>query len=312
MKKKYLVELAEEEREYLHKPISSGSAPARKLNRARILLKADVGKHAEAQALSDRQIARMLETSTATVQRARERLYEGGLQAALERSKPDRVYKRSLEGRAEAHLIALACSEPPRGRNRWSLRLLADKAVELGIVEKVSHETGYVRHSKKRTQASPDQAVGDPTWVQRPVRVADGRDPGPLRRALRSEQTRSLLRRETLPALLAEVRESLACKPGKPKRADFEYERRGMANVLLAFEPLKGRREMRVTEHRRKLEFAAMMRYLLDDLYPEVERIRLVVDNLRARIHRQPSTRASLRKRQGVCLKRSSSSTRLQ
>ncbi len=80
--------------------------------------------------------------------------------------------------------------------------------------------------------------------------------------------------------LLAEVRESLAGKPGKPKRVDSEYERRGMANVLLAFEPLKGRREMRVTEHRRKLEFAAMMRYLLDDLYPEVERIRLVVDNL--------------------------------
>src|SRR5215208_4074682 len=75
-----------------------------------------------------------------------------------------------------------------------------------------------------------------------------------------------------------------------------------MANVLLAFEPLKGRREMRVTEHRRKLEFAAMMRYLPDDLYPQVERIRLVVDNLRARIHRQPSTRASLPKRQGVCL----------
>ena len=96
MKKKYLVELSEQQREYLHKLISSGSAPARKLNRARILLKVDVGKHAEAQALSDRQIARMLETSTATVQRARERFYEGGLQGALERSKPDRLYKRSL------------------------------------------------------------------------------------------------------------------------------------------------------------------------------------------------------------------------
>ena len=110
--------------------------------------------------------------------------------------------------------------------------------------------------------------------------------------------------------LLAEVRESLPLKPGKPQRVDSEYERRGMANVLMAFEPLKGRREMRVTEHRRKLEFADMMRYLLDDLYPEVERIRLVVDNLRARIHQQPSTRASLRKRQGACIKRSSSSTR--
>jgi transposase len=152
MKKKYLVELSEQEREYLHKLISSGTAPARKLNRARILLKVDVGKHAEAKTLSDRQIARMLETSTATVQRARERFYEGGLQGALERSKPDRVYKRSLEGRAEAHLIALACSEPPPGRNRWSLRLLADKAVELGIVEKLSHET--VRKTLKKTNSS--------------------------------------------------------------------------------------------------------------------------------------------------------------
>ena len=80
--------------------------------------------------------------------------------------------------------------------------------------------------------------------------------------------------------LLAEVREPLASKPGTPQRVDSEYERRGMANVLLAFEPLKGRREMRVTEHRRKLEFADMMRYLADDLYPEAERIRLVVDNL--------------------------------
>jgi transposase len=152
MKKKYLVELSEQERVYLHKLISSGSAPARKLNRARILLKTDIGNHAEAQALSDRQIAQMLDTSIATVQRARERFYEGGLEAALERSKPDRVYKRSLEGRAEAHLIALACSEPPRGRDRWSFRLLADKAVELGFVESISHET--VRKTLKKTNLS--------------------------------------------------------------------------------------------------------------------------------------------------------------
>src|SRR5215217_8897465 len=98
-----------------------------------------------------------------------------------------------------------------------------------------------VRHSKNLPQASPDQTVGDPSRAQRPVvRVEDGRDPGPLRGALRSEQASSLLRREALPALLAEVRDSLASKPGKPQRVDSEYERRGMANVLLAFEPLKG------------------------------------------------------------------------
>ena len=86
MRKKCVVELTEQEREYLHKLISAGSAPARKLNRARILLKTDLGKHAEAEAFIDRQIAQMLETSTATVQRVRERFYEGGLQAALERA----------------------------------------------------------------------------------------------------------------------------------------------------------------------------------------------------------------------------------
>jgi len=149
VRKKYIVQLTEEEREYLHKLISSGTAPARKLNRARILLKADIGKHAEGEALIDKEIARMLETSPATVQRVRERFYEGGLEAALERSLPDRVYKRSLEGRAEARLIALACSKPPLGRDRWSFRLLADKAVELAIVEEVSHET--VRKVLKKT-----------------------------------------------------------------------------------------------------------------------------------------------------------------
>ena len=86
-RKKYIVELTEEEREYLHKLISSSTATVRKLNRARILLKADVvGKLAEGEALIDKEIAQMLETSTATVQRVRERFYEGGLEAALERS----------------------------------------------------------------------------------------------------------------------------------------------------------------------------------------------------------------------------------
>src|SRR3712207_6436383 len=96
----------------------------------------------------------MLETSIATVQSARERFYEGGLQVALERSKPEigSTSAPYLDGRAEAHLIALACSEPPRGRDRSSFRLLADKAVELGIVEEVSHET--VRKTLEKTNSS--------------------------------------------------------------------------------------------------------------------------------------------------------------
>ena len=154
MNKKYVVELTKAERERLLKLLSAGTAPARMLTRARILLKADVGEHAgECPALIDREIAGMLQTSAATVGRVRERFCRQGLEAALERSLPDRAYKRSLDGRAEAHLIALACSQAPEGRDRWSMRLLADKAVELGIVDAISHET--VRKTLKKTNSVP-------------------------------------------------------------------------------------------------------------------------------------------------------------
>jgi hypothetical protein len=153
MKKRYVVELTEDERASLKRLISRGSAKARKLNRARILLKADRGEYSEGEELSDVAIARMLETSSATVGRVRERFCVQGLEAALERSMPDRVYERSFDGRAEARLIALACSEAPEGRDRWSMRLLADKAVEMGIVESVSHET--VRKTLKKTSSAP-------------------------------------------------------------------------------------------------------------------------------------------------------------
>jgi hypothetical protein len=153
MKKRYIVELTHDERESLKRLISHGSAKARKLNRARILLKADRGEYSEGERLSDVAIARMLETSSATVGRVRERFFLQGIDAALERSMPDRIYERSFDGRAEARLIALACSEAPEGRERWSLRLLAHKAVELGIVREVSHET--VRKTLKKTNCAP-------------------------------------------------------------------------------------------------------------------------------------------------------------
>jgi hypothetical protein len=158
MNKKYVVKLTKDERKRLRKLISAGTAPARMLNRARILLKTDLGEHSEGRVLTDREIAGMLETTTATVQRVRERFCTQGLDAALERSVPDRLYKRSLDGRAEARLIALACSEAPGGRDRWSMRLLADKAVELGIVESVSHET--VRKTLKKTSCVPISSKG--------------------------------------------------------------------------------------------------------------------------------------------------------
>jgi len=146
-KKKYIVDLTSEEREELEALISSGVAPARKLTRARILLKADEG-------WTDKDISEALDVGTATVERVRKRFVEWGGIKAIERRKPRRQYERKLDGDAEARLIALACSAPPEGRTRWTLQLLADKLVTLEAVDidSVSYET--VRRVLKKTGLS--------------------------------------------------------------------------------------------------------------------------------------------------------------
>ena len=146
-RKKYLVELTAEERQELETLISSGVAPARKLARARILLKADEG-------WTDKRISEALDVGTATVERVRKRFVEWGGIAAIERRKPRRRYERKLDGDAEARLVALACSAPPEGRERWTLQLLADKLVTLEEVdiESISYET--VRRVLKKTGLS--------------------------------------------------------------------------------------------------------------------------------------------------------------
>lgn len=148
--KKYHVRLTAAERDVLFDMLNRGRHPARKLMRARILLKTDVGEAASQEPMTDKDVAEAVDCSTVTVQRVRQRFCEQGLPDALERSAPDRVYKRRLDGTAEARLIALACSEPPEGRSRWTLRLLADKVVELGLVDSISHET--VRKTLKKTK----------------------------------------------------------------------------------------------------------------------------------------------------------------
>ncbi len=147
MKKKYPVILSEAEREQLKSLIAAGSAPARKLTHARILLKAD--QSPEGPGWVDEQVADAVETSQPTVCRVRKQYFEEGLQAALNRRPPNREYHRKLDGEQEARLIALACSEPPEGQARWSLRLLADKMVELEVVDDLSYQT--VRRTLKKT-----------------------------------------------------------------------------------------------------------------------------------------------------------------
>jgi transposase len=150
MKKLYRVRLLAEERAQLEGLLSKGKAAARTLMHARILLKADEG--VAGPRLSDDQIAEAVEVNRSTVERVRMRCVEEGVEAAL-RPRPSRqLHPRKLDGVQEAHLVALACSPAPKGRNRWSLRLLADKLVELEVVDDVSYET--VRRTLKKTNSS--------------------------------------------------------------------------------------------------------------------------------------------------------------
>jgi hypothetical protein len=146
-KKAFQVTLTIAERARLHTLVTSGSATAHAHTHARILLKADAGE--DGPAWTDAMICQALDVSPSTVARTRQTAVQQGLDAALQRKPNERIYQRALDGAAEAHLVALTCGTPPAGAGRWSLRLLADRMVELGYVEAVSHET--VRQTLKKT-----------------------------------------------------------------------------------------------------------------------------------------------------------------
>src|SRR5947209_2175036 len=148
MAKKYRVTLTAEERQELQALIAKGKAHARKLAHARVLLQVDETAGA---ARTDEETADALNLSTRTVERVRERFVEQGLAAALLPKPSTRRYERAFDGAQEARLIALACSAPPEGKSRWTLRLLTEQAVELKIVESVSHES--VRQALKKTNS---------------------------------------------------------------------------------------------------------------------------------------------------------------
>jgi transposase len=150
-RKKYLVTLTPEERQHLTGLVSAGKRSARTITRARILLKADQADGGPA--WDDARITEALGCGHRTVERVRERFVERGLEAALAHKPQDRPSRpRTLDGAAEARLIAVACSQPPTGRARWTLKLLADKLVELEVVDAVSDET--VRRVLKKTSSS--------------------------------------------------------------------------------------------------------------------------------------------------------------
>lgn len=141
MGKKYIVDLTKDEKKKIKEIISSGKHSARKIRRAHILLKADEG-------WTDIKIAKALTVDTSTVERTRKQFVEESFEAVINGRKSKRVYKRKLDGKQEAQLIAVACSKAPEGSVRWTLHMLADKMVQLGYVGSISHET--VRKTLKK------------------------------------------------------------------------------------------------------------------------------------------------------------------
>jgi len=177
MPKKYIVKLKRDERKELHELVRNGKGSAKALTHARILLKADqtIGKPG----WTDEAIRDAFDVSVATIERVRRTYVEHGLNAAVRRRARSRERTYRLDGKHEAHLIALACSEPPTGHDRWTLRLLTDRMVRLEYVDELSHET-VRRTLKKRTQALVEKRMVHSTESQWCVCSTDRRSAGSL------------------------------------------------------------------------------------------------------------------------------------
>ena len=150
--KKYIVKLSKDEREDLRAITSKGKHKSQKILNAQILLGCDEGEF-QTERSTNEVIARVLGTSMKKIDRVKKRFVMGGIEATLTNKNGSRIYKKKADGDFEAHLVALSCSEPPEGYARWSLRLLADKVVELHYIESISHEA--VRGILKKTKLNP-------------------------------------------------------------------------------------------------------------------------------------------------------------
>jgi transposase len=272
MAKKYAVDLSKEEQELLNQLITSGTQRVRKTNHARILLKADAG-------WTDQAIAQALNVSIPTIQRVRQRFVEQCFEQALTPSSSRRRYQRLLDGVQEAYLIALACSTPPKGYQRWSLRLLAEKMVRLEYVHKLSYET--VRQVLAENELKPwlreEWCIPPKENAQFVYHMEDVLDV-----YLRPFDPRYPLVcfDETPVQLVSETRKAIPMKVGQPERWDYEYHREGTANLFMFFAPLHNWRHVEVTAHRTKEDWAKCMHDLVYVYFPQAERCVLVEDNL--------------------------------
>lgn len=271
MAKKYVVTLADEEREKLLKLIGSGTAKARTISRARILLKANDG-------WPDKEISQALNVSIPTVERVRKRFVFEGFEACLMSRRSKRRYSRKLDGEQEARLVAMVCSSPPEGYARWSLRLLADRVVQMKIIDRISHET--VRRVLDDNELKPwrreewciPAANAEFVYHMEDVLGVYKRPVDPKRPLICFD--------ESPEQLVSETRQALSIMPGQSEKYDYEYRREGVANLFMFFAPLQNWRKVKVTARRTKTDWAYCMRDLTDIYFPQAEKIVMVQDQL--------------------------------
>jgi transposase len=272
MVKKYIVDLQRDEQEMLTGLIASGIQRVRKINHVRILLKADSG-------WTDQQISKALDVSVPTIERVRQQFVEGGIQQALGPRKTRRKYQHLMDGVQEAHLLALACSQPPKGQRRWSLRLLASEMIRLEYIEEVSHTT--IHHVMQENELKPWLRE---EWCIPPKQNAEFvyHMEDVLEVYQRPEDARFPLIcfDETPVQLISETRQSIPAKKGHPERYDYEYRREGTANLFMFFAPLMNWRHIKVTAQRTKTDWATCIDELVHQHFPNAERCVLVEDNL--------------------------------
>ena len=272
--KRYIVTLSADERERLNALIQKGTSPARQVLKARILLKADASEAGEA--WSDGRIAEALDTSIDTISRTRQQLVEGGIEAALTRKhSPNSARPRIFDGAAEAKLIALACSPPPKGRKRWTLTLLETAVVQLNIVDRASDNT-IGRTLKKTLSSLTSRSNGEANAAF----VASMEDVLEVYQRPHDPDRPVVCLDETTKQLIKETRVPVPAKPGRPIRHDYEYERNGTANLFMLFAPLQGWRHVEVTDRRTALDYAQVLKALSDHHFPAASKIVLVQDNL--------------------------------
>jgi transposase len=272
MNVKYRVTLDTSERVQLVAMVLGGKGAFRRLKRAQILLAADNG-------VTDEEIARNVAVGTSTVYRTKQRFVEEGLERALSEL-PRPGAERKLGVGDESLLVAVACSKPPEGRLRWTLQLLADEMVRLTAHESVSDET--IRRRLDELQLKPWQ---EKMWCIPKVDaefVARMEDVLALYAEPPDQRRPVVCFDETPRQLIGEERVPVRAEPGKWRRFDYEYVRNGTANVFMFVDVNRPWRHAKVTDQRTCIDFAECMRDLVDEHYPDAERIRVVLDNLSA------------------------------